>query len=127
MPLNFVKYIALAPQIDLKGHHNRFAKWVYWRVSNLRKFLPKVVVDRTVPSGQNCQWRIVSHGAHRLIARLCQWPQNLITLFKAHLKHFLIDIEFGTRYSRYRLTDKTALDQAGITAKPLFVRLTTFE
>ena len=41
---------------------------------------------------QHSHWRIVTHGGNSFLAAFSQWTQNLVALFKRHLKHLHIGL-----------------------------------
>ena len=121
------KDIALRTQIHFERHHDRLAQRVYRRIRDLSKFLAEVIIERALLARQHRHRRVVTHGSHRLVTRLCQRSQYLIPLFEADLKHLLVHIQLGARDRSHRLTGVATLNQSRVLSQPLFVGLASLQ
>ena len=85
----FAEQVFFSSQTGFEGHDNRFAQWINGRIGHLRKLLPKVIVQVPHVFGHDRKRRIVAHRTDGLCRALCQYPNDLITLFETDVEHLL--------------------------------------
>ena len=119
--------ISLRTQVNLERHHNGLAQWIDRWVGDLRKLLSEIVVQRPFLSRENGHGCVIPHRADCFITRFCQWPEHLISLLEADLKHLLVNIELRAVNGRDGLSSETALDQTCVLPEPFFVGLPSLQ